>query len=78
MSRRLEGKIALITGASSGIGKATAIAFAREGAAVVAASYGITALRRHGPESTAPARARGSSLSRPRRGRDPAIRTIRR
>jgi NAD(P)-dependent dehydrogenase (short-subunit alcohol dehydrogenase family)/glycerophosphoryl diester phosphodiesterase len=38
MSGRLEGKIALITGASSGIGKATALAFAREGAALVVAA----------------------------------------
>ncbi len=38
MPRQLEGKVVLITGASSGIGKATALAFAREGAAVVVAA----------------------------------------
>ena len=38
MSGRLEGEISPVTWASSGLGKATALAFAREGAAVVVAS----------------------------------------
>ena len=38
MTRRLEGTVALVTGASSGIGEATAVALAAEGASVAVAA----------------------------------------
>src|SRR5579872_1301183 len=44
MSNRLKGKVALVTAAGQGIGRATAIAFAREGAEVWATDINVEAL----------------------------------
>ena len=44
-SKRFEGKTAFITGAASGIGQATAVAFAKEGARVVVTDRSAGALK---------------------------------
>lgn len=55
MGTRLAGKVAIVTGAGQGIGRATAIAFAREGAMVVIA----TRTASHGAETLALIEAEG-------------------
>ena len=52
---RLDGKVAIVTGASAGIGRAATIMFAKEGAKVIAASRNASA----GEETTILARATG-------------------
>src|SRR5688572_17137423 len=55
----LDGKVAVITGGGSGIGKATAIAFAREGAKVVIGNRNVAA----GEATVAEMRAFGGECS---------------
>lgn len=50
MAGRLAGKTALVTAAAQGIGRATALAFAREGASVVATDINMTLLVELGAE----------------------------
>ena len=45
MSGRLDGKVAFCTASGAGIGRATAIAFAREGARVIASDIDMASLK---------------------------------
>jgi NAD(P)-dependent dehydrogenase (short-subunit alcohol dehydrogenase family) len=56
MAGLVEGKVALVTGAASGIGRAAALAFAREGARVLASDVDAA----HGEETAARVRAAGA------------------
>lgn len=60
MTKRFEGKVVLVTGASSGIGRTTAVAFGREGAKVVVSgrrqeslAQTVALIRAEGAESVA-------------------------
>src|SRR5258708_33247385 len=64
MSDRLKGKRAVVTAAAAGIGRACAIAFAREGATVIATDInesGITTLGKEGVAETAPLDVRNTA-----------------
>src|SRR3954471_10408295 len=57
--KEFEGKVALVTGGGSGIGRATAVAFAREGAQVVLGNRNI----QRGEETVALIREAGGTAS---------------
>src|SRR5690348_15171697 len=58
MSNRVEGKVAIVTGAASGIGRGSALALAREGARVFATDRDGDGVAKVGAELGAPHEAR--------------------
>jgi 3-oxoacyl-[acyl-carrier protein] reductase len=64
MSTRLAGKIALVTGGASGIGKATSLLFAREGATVIVSDIDAAAATRTMAELAGPGVAIATDVSK--------------
>ena len=64
MSARLPNKVALVTGGASGIGKATSLLFAREGATVVVSDIDEAAAKRTVAELAGPGAAIATDVSK--------------
>ena len=62
MSGRLDGRIALVTGASRGIGRAIALRYAKEGAHVIAVARTVGALEELDDEIKAQGSTGGATL----------------
>ena len=73
MAGRVDGKVAVVTGGGSGIGRATALAFAREGAKVVVADVVVAG----GEETVQMITAAGATRSSSRLMWPKALRSMR-